>query len=63
MDDIADKGEVDFVKEVASLVPMNNICDMIGILNSTGTPSPTNPSSPTAGGTLACCRAPIRWLG
>lgn len=31
VDDIADKGEVDFVKEVASLVPMNNICDMVGI--------------------------------
>lgn len=31
VDDIADKGEVDFVTEVASLVPMNNICDMVGI--------------------------------
>lgn len=31
VDDIADKGEVDFVKEVASLVPMHNICDMVGI--------------------------------
>ena len=31
VDDIADKGSVDFVKEVASLVPMNNICDMVGI--------------------------------
>ena len=31
VDDIAGKGRVDFVTEVASLVPMNNICDMIGI--------------------------------
>ena len=31
VDDIAGKGEVDFVTEVASLVPMNNICDMVGI--------------------------------
>ena len=31
VDDIAAKGEVDFVKEVAALVPMNNICDMVGI--------------------------------
>jgi cytochrome P450 len=31
VDDIADKGEIDFVKDVASLVPMNNICDMVGI--------------------------------
>ena len=31
VDDIAPKGEVDFVKEVASLVPMHNICDMVGI--------------------------------
>ena len=31
VDDIAAKGEVDFVTEVASLVPMNNICDMVGI--------------------------------
>ncbi len=31
VDDVADKGEVDFVKEVAALVPMHNICDMIGI--------------------------------
>ncbi len=31
VDDIADKGEVDFVKEVAALVPMHNICDMVGI--------------------------------
>jgi len=27
----ADKGQIDFVTEVASLVPMNNICDMVGI--------------------------------
>jgi len=31
VDAIADKGEVDFVKEVAALVPMHNICDMVGI--------------------------------
>ena len=31
VDDIADKGEVDFVKEVAALVPMHNICDMVGV--------------------------------
>ena len=31
VDDIAAKGEVDFVTEVASLVPMHNICDMVGI--------------------------------
>ena len=31
VDDIADKGEVDFVNEVAALVPMHNICDMVGI--------------------------------
>ncbi|MGV0991017.1 MAG: cytochrome P450 [Mycobacterium sp.] len=31
VDDIAAKGEVDFVTEVAALVPMHNICDMVGI--------------------------------
>ena len=31
VDDIADKGEIDFVAEVAALVPMHNICDMVGI--------------------------------
>lgn len=31
VDDIADKGEIDFVKDVAALVPMHNICDMAGI--------------------------------
>ena len=31
VDGIADKGEVDFVTEVAALVPMHNICDMVGI--------------------------------
>jgi cytochrome P450 len=31
VDDIAQQGSVDFVKEVAALVPMNNICDMVGI--------------------------------
>jgi len=31
VDDIAAKGRVDFVKEVAALVPMHNICDMVGI--------------------------------
>ena len=31
VDNIAAKGEVDFVTEVASLVPMHNICDMVGI--------------------------------
>jgi len=31
VDGIADKGECDFVSEVAALVPMHNICDMVGI--------------------------------
>ena len=31
VDDIADKGEVDFVREVAALLPMHNICDMLGV--------------------------------
>jgi cytochrome P450 len=31
VDGIAKKGEVDFVAEVAALVPMHNICDMVGI--------------------------------
>jgi cytochrome P450 len=31
VDGIADKGEVDFVEEVSALVPMHNICDMVGI--------------------------------
>jgi cytochrome P450 len=31
VDDIADKGRADFVTEVAALVPMHNICDMVGI--------------------------------
>jgi len=31
VDDIAGRGEVDFVAEVAALVPMHNICDMVGI--------------------------------
>ena len=31
VDGIADKGECDFVTEVAALVPMHNICDMVGI--------------------------------
>jgi cytochrome P450 len=31
VDDIADKGEVDFVKDVSALVPMHNVCDMVGI--------------------------------
>ena len=31
VDDIAHKGSVDFVSEVAALVPMHNICDMVGI--------------------------------
>jgi cytochrome P450 len=31
VDDIADKGKADFVTEVAALVPMHNICDMVGI--------------------------------
>jgi len=31
VDGIAAKGEVDFVPEVAALVPMHNICDMMGI--------------------------------
>ena len=49
VDDIADKGEVDFVSEVAALVPMHNICDMVGIPRSTAGPSPTSPNSPTVG--------------
>lgn len=31
VDNIAGKGEVNFVTEVAALVPMHNICDMVGI--------------------------------
>lgn len=31
VDDIAEKGEIDFVTDVAALVPMHNICDMLGI--------------------------------
>ena len=31
VDDIAGKGEVDFVAEVSALLPMHNICDMVGI--------------------------------
>jgi cytochrome P450 len=31
VDDIAHKGEIDFVDEVSALVPMHNICDMVGI--------------------------------
>ncbi len=31
VDGIADKGQCDFVSEVAALVPMHNICDMVGI--------------------------------
>lgn len=31
VDGIADKGQIDFVTEVAALVPMHNICDMAGI--------------------------------
>ena len=31
VDDIAAKGEIDFVAEVSALVPMHNICDMVGI--------------------------------
>jgi cytochrome P450 len=31
VDDIAGKGEIDFVDEVSALVPMHNICDMVGI--------------------------------
>ncbi|MGI9162713.1 MAG: cytochrome P450 [Mycobacterium sp.] len=31
VDDVADKGQIDFVKDVAALVPMHNICDMMGI--------------------------------
>ncbi len=30
VNDIADKGSVDFVSEVSALVPMHNICDMLG---------------------------------
>ena len=31
VDDIAGKGQIDFVSDVAALVPMHNICDMVGI--------------------------------
>jgi cytochrome P450 len=31
VDGIASKGEVDFVAEVAALVPLHNICDMVGV--------------------------------
>jgi cytochrome P450 len=31
VDDIAARGEIDFVADVAALVPMHNICDMVGI--------------------------------
>lgn len=31
VDDIAAKGTVDFVPEVAALLPMHNICDMLGV--------------------------------
>lgn len=31
VDDVARKGEIDFVAEVAALVPMHNICDMVGV--------------------------------
>ena len=31
VDNIAGKGEVNFVTDVAALVPMHNICDMVGI--------------------------------
>jgi len=31
VDGIAEKGEVDFVTEVATLLPMHNICDMLGV--------------------------------
>ncbi len=31
VDDIAGKGEIDFVAEVSALLPMHNICDMVGI--------------------------------
>jgi cytochrome P450 len=31
VDDIAGKGEIDFVAEVAALVPLHNICDMVGV--------------------------------
>ena len=31
VDGVAAKGEIDFVSEVAGLVPMHNICDMVGV--------------------------------
>ena len=31
VDDIAGKGQIDFVSDVSALVPMHNICDMVGI--------------------------------
>ncbi len=31
VDDIADRGEIDFVRDVAMLVPMHNIFDMMGV--------------------------------
>jgi cytochrome P450 len=35
VDDIAGKGEVDYVAEVSALLPMHNICDMLGIEDET----------------------------
>jgi cytochrome P450 len=31
VDAVADRGEVEFVSEVAALVPLHNICDMVGV--------------------------------
>jgi cytochrome P450 len=31
VDGIAEKGEVDFVSDVAALVPLHNVCDMVGV--------------------------------
>lgn len=31
VDDVATQGEIDFVSEIAALMPMHNICDMVGI--------------------------------
>ena len=37
------------MSEVAALVPMHNICDMVGIPEGFRRPSPTSPNSPTVG--------------
>ena len=59
VDDIATKGQVDFVAEVSALVPMHNICDMVGIPSATGGRWPTRPSSRGLARSRTCCRVRI----